>query len=690
MPSKFNKLYNETSPYLLQHSENPVDWHPWTEQSLKKARTLGKPILLSIGYSACHWCHVMAHESFEDDDIANVMNEHFFNIKVDREERPDIDQIYQIAHQIIAQRPGGWPLTMFLDPKNNQPFFSGTYFPNEPRHGMPGFSDLLIRISSYFKNEQTNIENQSKKLNEIYRKIQPQGLSENEEINAEPIKTAREMIERNFDKEYGGIGGAPKFPQPASLEWLLRYWRNTAFKKEPDIEALYLCTLTLKNMAEGGLYDQVGGGFFRYCVDRHWQIPHFEKMLYDNGLLLSLYAKAYLATGDSLFKRIIEETVIWLHSEMHSGSGGFYSSINADSENKEGKFYIWERNEIKEIIDTEDFNIIEKYYGLDEEANFENKWHLTVSSDTENIAKDSKYENEKLENIVKKCNEVLLRERSLRTPPSLDKKQLVSWNALVIKGLAVSGRVLERKDYIQLAKESLEFIEQNQFNKNILMACYINEMSKFPAYLDDHAFLLDAILEFLQSEWDTKLLHFAIKLADNLIDNFLDEEKGGFFFTRNNHEKLIFRSKPMSDDAMPSGNGIACFTLQRLGFLVGDQRYLSASKKTLESGFSLLKESPHGHLNLLNALEEYLDPPESIIIVGEKNKISEWPKSTNKIFSPKRMVFSIPNNEKDLPESLAIKRSNEGKPTAYICKGHSCSKPIEKFEDLIKKITESS
>ena len=688
--SKTNKLYKETSPYLLQHSENPVDWHPWTEQSLKKAKTLNKPILLSIGYSACHWCHVMAHESFEDGAIADVMNEHFFNIKVDREERPDIDQIYQIAHQIITQRPGGWPLTMFLDPKNNQPFFGGTYFPNEPRHGMPGFSDLLIRVSSYFKNEQTNIENQSKKLNEIYKKIQPQSLSRNEEINAEPIDKAREMIERNFDKEYGGIGSAPKFPQPASLEWLLKYWRNSAFQEEPDIEALFLCTLTLKNMAEGGLYDQVGGGFFRYCVDRNWQIPHFEKMLYDNGLLLSLYAKAYLATGDSLFKRVIEETVIWLHSEMRSKSGGFYSSINADSENQEGKFYVWDKDEIKKIIDSEDFNIIEKYYGLNEETNFENRWHLTVSNDIENIAKDSKCENEKLEDIVKKCNKALLKERKLRTPPSLDKKQLTSWNALVIKGLAVSGRVLERKDYIQSARESLEFIEKNQFDKNTLMACYISKMSKFPAYLDDHAFLLDAILEFLQSEWNTKLLHFAIKLADNLIDNFLDEEKGGFFFTRNNHEKLIFRSKPMSDDAMPSGNGIACFTLQRLGFLVGDEKYLRASKKTLESGFNLLKESPHGHLNLLNALEEYLDPPESIIIVGEKNKISEWTKSTNKIFSPKRMVFSIPNNEKDLPEPLAIKRSNEGKPTAYICKGHSCSEPIEKFEDLIKKITESS
>ena len=498
------------------------------------------------------------------------------------------------------------------------------------------------------------------------------------------------MIERNFDKEYGGIGSAPKFPQPASLEWLLKYWRNSAFQEEPDIEALFLCTLTLKNMAEGGLYDQVGGGFFRYCVDRNWQIPHFEKMLYDNGLLLSLYAKAYLATGDSLFKRVIEETVIWLHSEMRSKSGGFYSSINADSENQEGKFYVWDKDEIKKIIDSEDFNIIEKYYGLNEETNFENRWHLTVSNDTENIAKDSKFENEKLEDIVKKCNKALLKERKLRTPPSLDKKQLTSWNALVIKGLAVSGRVLERKDYIQSARESLEFIEKNQFDKNTLMACYISKMSKFPAYLDDHAFLLDAILEFLQSEWNTKLLHFAIKLADNLIDNFLDKEKGGFFFTRNNHEKLIFRSKPMSDDAMPSGNGIACFTLQRLGFLVGDEKYLRASKKTLESGFNLLKESPHGHLNLLNALEEYLDPPESIIIVGEKNKISEWTKSTNKIFSPKRMVFSIPNNEKDLPEPLAIKRSNEGKPTAYICKGHSCSEPIEKFEDLIKKITESS
>ena len=684
-----NKLSKETSPYLIQHMENPVDWYPWCSDSLKKAKDKKKPILLSIGYSACHWCHVMAHESFEDEDTAKIMNEHFLNIKVDREERPDIDQIYQTAHQILTQRAGGWPLTMFLDPINQQPFFGGTYFPNKARHGLPGFSDLLIRISNYFANEKDSINNQNKKLEEIYKKIKPVTLSKDKKMDQTPITLSRSLIEENFDTEYGGIGNAPKFPQPTSIERLLRHWRNTAFSDKPDIESLFLSTLTLKNMAEGGIYDQLGGGFFRYSVDRYWQIPHFEKMLYDNGLLLSLYANAYIATGDELFKKITNETSDWILKEMRSENGGFYSSLNADSEGYEGKYYAWDKNEIKNILDEEEFKIIEQHFSLDQKPNFEKQHHLTIKRNLDNLSESMKYEEETLSRKIDKARSNLLKTRESREKPSLDKKQLTSWNALVVKGLAISGRILGRDDLVQAASKAIDFIMNNKMKENKLMSCFVDQKSKIPAYLDDYAFLLDAIMELLQSKWNTVHLNFAIKIANHLINNFFDEKDGGFYFTANDHEKLIFRPKPMYDDALPSGNGVAAFALQRLGFLTGDEKYLSASKRTLENSFELLTKTPQGHLTLINTLEEYFDHPEIIIITGEVSEISKWKESTNKIYSPKRMIIAIPSDDKDLPSALDNKKCINKKTTAYVCKGSKCSKPIDRFEDLLELISEN-
>ena len=684
-----NKLSKETSPYLIQHMENPVDWYPWCSDSLKKAKDKKKPILLSIGYSACHWCHVMAHESFEDEDTAKIMNEHFLNIKVDREERPDIDQIYQTAHQILTQRTGGWPLTMFLDPINQQPFFGGTYFPNKARHGLPGFSDLLIRISNYFANEKDSINNQNKKLEEIYKKIKPVTLSKDKKMDQTPITLSRSLIEENFDTEYGGIGNAPKFPQPTSIERLLRHWRNTAFSDKPDIESLFLSTLTLKNMAEGGIYDQLGGGFFRYSVDRYWQIPHFEKMLYDNGLLLSLYANAYIATGDELFKKITNETSDWILKEMRSENGGFYSSLNADSEGYEGKYYAWDKNEIKNILDEEEFKIIEQHFSLDQKPNFEKQHHLTIKRNLDNLSESMKYEEDTLSRKIDKARSNLLKTRESREKPSLDKKQLTSWNALVVKGLAISGRILGRDDLVQAASKAIDFIMNNKMKENKLMSCFVDQKSKIPAYLDDHAFLLDAIMELLQSRWNTVHLNFAVQIADHLINNFFDEKDGGFYFTANDHEKLIFRPKPMYDDALPSGNGVAAFALQRLGFLTGDEKYLSASKRTLENSFELLTKTPQGHLTLINTLEEYFDHPEIIIITGKVSEISKWKESTNKIYSPKRMIIAIPSDDKDLPSALDNKKCINKKTTAYVCKGSKCSKPIDRFEDLLELISEN-
>jgi len=684
-----NKLSKETSPYLLQHKDNPVDWYPWCSDSLKKAKDEKKPILLSIGYSACHWCHVMAHESFEDDDTAKIMNEHFLNIKVDREERPDIDQIYQTAHQILTQRAGGWPLTMFLDPINQQPFFGGTYFPNKARHGLPGFSDLLIRISNYFANEKDSINNQNKKLEEIYKKIKPVTLSKDKKMDQTPITLSRNIIEKNFDTEYGGIGNAPKFPQPTSIERLLRHWRNTAFSDKPDIESLFLSTLTLKNMAEGGIYDQLGGGFFRYSVDRYWQIPHFEKMLYDNGLLLSLYANTYIATGDELFEKITNETSDWILKEMQSENGGFYSSLNADSEGYEGKYYAWDKNEIKNILNEEEFEIIKQHFDLDQKPNFEKQHHFTIKRNLDDLSQSMNYEKETLSRKIDEARSNLLKIRESRVKPSLDKKQLTSWNALVVKGLAISGRVLDRDDLVQAASKAIDFIMNNKMKENKLMSCFVDQGSKIPAYLDDHAFLLDAIMELLQSKWNTAHLNFAIQIADHLINNFFDERDGGFFFTANDHEKLIFRPKPMYDDALPSGNGVAAFALQRLGFLTGNEKYLNASKRTLENSFELLTKTPQGHLTLINTLEEYFDHPEIIIITGKDSEISKWKESTNNIYSPKRMIIAIPIDEKDLPSALNSKKCINKKTTAYVCKGSNCSKPINSFEDLLELISQN-
>jgi uncharacterized protein YyaL (SSP411 family) len=684
-----NDLIHESSPYLLQHSDNPVHWFPWGEKSLKKAATENKPILLSIGYSACHWCHVMAHESFEDPKIAKIMNQFFINIKIDREERPDIDQIYQTAHQILTQRTGGWPLTMFLDPLNHRPFFGGTYFPNEPRHGMPSFPDLLVRVADYYKKQQNDIKTQGEKLNEIFNNLLPITKIDHHKIDASPLALARKEIENSLDKKYGGIGSAPKFPHPTTLDRLLRHWRNSAFTAEPDIEALYMATLSLTRMAEGGIYDQLAGGFYRYSVDRYWQIPHFEKMLYDNGALLSLYAHAYLATGDKLFKKIAKETANWILNDMQAIDGGFYSTLNADSEGKEGTYYVWEKKEIEQLIETKDIDVFSHYFGLDQAPNFENKWHLTVQSNTDALIKKFNITKDQLAININANKKRLLQERVKRISPSLDDKQLTAWNALVIKGLAIADRVLEGEDFSASNFKAIDFIQHNHMHENRLMACYKNDQAKFPAYLDDYAYLLDALIESLQTKWHTQHLDFAIQLADQLLEYFFDNDHGGFFFTANDHEKLIYRPKPMADDATPSGNGIASFALQRLGWLLGENRYLSAAEATLHNAWEMLSKAPHGHVTLINTLEEYLEHPEIIIIRGNHDEIQKWQQATNKIYSPRRMIFAIPSTEKELPSSLGIRKSIKDKVVAYHCKGNHCSKPISSFEELLSLITET-
>ena len=684
-----NRLATETSPYLLQHADNPVDWYPWGPEALQLAQESGKPILLSIGYSACHWCHVMAHESFEDEATAKIMNEHFVNIKVDREERPDIDKIYQTAHQLLTQRAGGWPLTMFINPDSQRPFFGGTYFPNVERYGMPSFTDLIGRVSDYFSNNKNDIESQGQQLVGIFSKLEPRSAVDGVELSAEPLASARQKVVQSFDQEYGGIGSAPKFPHPTTIDRLLRHWRATAHNAEPDVEALFMVSLTLTRMAEGGIYDQLGGGFCRYSVDRYWQIPHFEKMLYDNGPLLALYAQAWLATGDPLYGRIANETADWILADMQSPNGGFYSTRDADSEGEEGLYYVWMPEEVQGLLSDEQYEVFARYLGLNADANFEGKWHLTVRETQKAIADDRGTSEEKVADLVNAARSVLLTVREKRIPPGRDEKQLTSWNALAIRGLAMAGQALERDDLIESARKSADFILDNMMVDGRLLASFKDDQARFPAYLDDHAFLIDALLELLQADWSNRYLEFAVDLAELLLEHFQDKEQGGFFFTADDHETLMHRTKPLADEAVPSGNGVAAFALQRIGFLLGETRYLDAAVKTLRNAWRAMEEYPHGHVSLLAALEEYIDHPEMIIIRGADDEINRWRMSAAKVYSPRRLVFAISSETEGLPGSLADRKPVPGETIAYRCVGNRCSLPISSWEALAAELRET-
>ncbi len=671
-----NRLAKETSPYLLQHADNPVEWYAWGSEAFEAAREAGKPVLLSIGYSACHWCHVMAHESFEDDTTAKLMNRLFVNIKVDREERPDIDRIYQTAHQLLTQRGVGWPLTMFLNPENQRPFFGGTYFPKERRYGMPSFSELLNSVATYFDEKRDDVREQGSRLSDVLGQLEPSPAADDTSLSAEPIRKVREQLASSFDGDYGGFGGAPKFPHPGTIDRMLRHWRTTANDAEPDIDALFMASLTLTRMAEGGIYDHLGGGFCRYSVDRYWQIPHFEKMLYDNGPLLAIYAQAFLATGETLFATTATETADWLLADMQSPDGGFYSSRDADSEGEEGRFYVWTPDAVGKLLPADDYPIVARRFGLDQDANFEGNWHLTVRESLSDIASDTKKTPDEIAAVLTAARGTLLAKREQRIAPERDEKQLTSWNSLAIRGLSIAGRVLDRQDFIDAAAGAIDFLRNKLIVDGRLYASFKDDRARFPAYLDDHAFLVDAIIENLQARWNTENLSFAVQIADLMLDYFEDSEKGGFYFTASDHESLMHRPKPLADEAMPSGNGVAAFALQRLGHFLGEDRYIAAAERGLRNAWQGIKEYPHGHVTLLNALEEYLNPPEIIVIRGKADDIARWHDSATKIYAPTRLAFAIDENVQDLPGLLAERKAIVGKTVAYRCIGTHCELPI--------------
>jgi hypothetical protein len=680
-----NRLAHETSPYLQQHAHNPVDWHPWGPEALELAKAQGKPILLSIGYSACHWCHVMAHESFEDDATARVMNELFVNIKVDREERPDIDRIYQIAQQLITQKGGGWPLTMFLSHQDQRPFFGGTYFPKDARYGMPAFGEILKRVSEYYSGHQPELARQNEAFMKAFDDLVPPPPEPGLELSAQPLRSSRDTVGGTFDSSYGGFGGAPKFPHPKMLERTLRDWHATAASPKPDLQALYMATLTLTRMGEGGIYDQLAGGFCRYSVDTHWMIPHFEKMLYDNAALMPVYAEAAVATGDMFYAQIAAETADWLVRDMQSPEGGFYSSLDADSEGHEGKFYVWDREEVRKAINEEEFSLFAPRFGLDREPNFEGKWHLHTFRSVEQVANATKLELPHVVRALESARIKLLDIRDKREWPGRDEKILTSWNAMAIRGMAIVARILARDDLAEAATRALGFIRKMLWKDGRLLATYKDGRAHLNAYLDDYVYLADAILELQQVRFRADELAFARELLDATLEHFEDKENGGFHFTSDDHEALIHRTKAFGDDAIPSGNGIAAFGLQRMGHLLGETRYLAAAERTLRAAWPQIERYPSAHATLLLALEETLTPPEIVILRGAQKEIRELQKQLAVVYAPHRLVLAVPSDAKDLPPALANKKAGE-KALAYVCRGSVCSAPIDSFSELVEQL----
>ncbi len=676
-----NQLADETSPYLQQHAENPVEWYPWNATALEKARLENKPILLSIGYSACHWCHVMAHESFEDKTTAELMNKLFINIKVDREERPDLDKIYQTAHQILAQRAGGWPLTLFLRPHNQMPFFAGTYFPNEPRRGMPSFRQVMQEVYDWYQSHPGELQQQNDQLSGILHQVAA-GDSGSALPDPEVFQDAYENLANSFDRDLGGFGKAPKFPHPTNLEYLLRYWNQSRYIDMENRDARHMLIFSLQQMALGGMYDQIGGGFCRYSVDDQWMIPHFEKMLYDNGPLLAIYTQCYASTGIDLFRRIATETATWVMHEMQAPSGGYYSSLDADSEGEEGKFYTWDNQELTGLLTQEEYSIASLRFGFDRPANFEGKWNPHVYMSLAQIAKTMEIDETEVHNTLDRAKHKMFEFRERRVHPGRDEKVLTSWNALMIKGMSSAARYLGKPEYAISAQRALDFIQQNLWQDNRLMATHKDGKTHLNAYLDDYAYLIEAVLELLQYEWRSKDIDFACKLADVLLDQFEDTGNGGFYFTSNDHEALIQRPKPYTDEAIPAGNGVAAYALQRLGYLVGNTQYLDAAERCLKDASPTIEKHSYACMSMLVALEEHKYSVQTVIVRTNASELASCRDKLCRIYQPRQQVFVIDEEATDLPEAIASKPAMEST-VAYVCDGMTCSTPQYNLDEIL-------
>ena len=672
-----NNLIHETSPYLLQHAENPVNWYGWNDEALQKAKDENKPIFLSVGYSACHWCHVMAHESFENNDVAEFMNEHFVNIKVDREERPDIDDIYQKACQITTGQ-GGWPLSVFLTP-DQKPFYVGTYFPVLDSYGRPGFGSICRQLAQAWKEKPKDIEKSAESF--IHALHKTEKITVPTKLEQTLLDEAAMNLFQLGDPTYGGFGSAPKFPNAANISFLFRYAKMANLPKFNEF-----ALKTLNKMAKGGIFDQIGGGFHRYSTDTKWLVPHFEKMLYDNALMPVNYCEAYQITKDPFYLDVLQKTLDFVLREMTSSEGGFYSAYDADSEDVEGKFYVWTKQEIKEILGS-DADIFCLYFDVTDGGNWEGNSILCNNLNPSTVAFNFGISEQKVHEIINSCSTKLLEVRSKRISPGLDDKVLVSWNSLMITAFAKGYRVTNDGRYLDAAKNCISFIEKNLFVDDNLLRTYKNGTAKINGYLEDYSYFVNALLDVFEIEPNSKYLKLALKLGHHLIDHFWDSENNSFFMTSDDHEKLIIRPKSNYDLSLPSGNSVSSFVMLRLYHLSQEQHFLDIAMKIMESQAQIAAENPFGFGYLLNTLSLYLEKPIEITVINSEN--SELCKSLFTNYLPNSFMVTIQNPDqlKNLSEyPFFTGKSFEDKTSVFICKNFTCSLALHTLDEVNSKL----
>ncbi|MDN5697091.1 MAG: thioredoxin domain-containing protein [Rubrobacter sp.] len=679
-----NRLANETSPYLLQHSDNPVDWYPWGEEALAKAREEDKPILLSVGYSSCHWCHVMERESFEDAATAELMNEHFVNIKVDREERPDIDSLYMQAVQAMT-RSGGWPMTVFLTP-DGTPFYGGTYFPPRQYGGMPAFAQLLRFISDAYENRRDEVDESAGQVREFLHSAAEAAMPEAQDGGAKLFENAAKSLLSESDAKLGGFGGAPKFPQPMNVEVLLRYYWRTG-----DEYALTAVNATLTAMARGGIYDQIGGGFSRYSTDERWLVPHFEKMLYDNALLARLYLEAYQATGEQMYLRTAEETLEYLVRDMRSPEGGFYSAEDADSEGVEGKFYVWTPQELREALGEEDARLAAAYWGVTEGGNFEGKNILNIPRASEAVAAEMSLPPEDLEPRIAEIRRKLLAERGERVRPERDEKVLAAWNGLALRAFALAARVTGSEEYGRVAGELASFLLEKMRVGGRLRRSYKDGEARIDGYLEDYAAVADGLIALYEATFEARWLAEARDLADAMLELFWDSGRGAFYDTAVDHEELVTRPRDIYDTAAPSGNSMATDVLLRLALLTDREDYRRVAETVLEDLAGGMEKLPAGFGRLLAALDFSTARVYEIAFIGEtgSEELRSLARPVDARYLPNAVIAGGAPDDSEaasLVPLLQDREAREGRAKAYLCEGYVCQSPTTDPGDLARQL----
>ena len=679
-----NRLANETSPYLLQHKDNPVDWYPWGEEALRRAREEDRPILLSVGYSACHWCHVMERESFEDDETARMMNEHFVNIKVDREERPDIDSIYMAAVQAII-RHGGWPMTVFLTP-DGSPFYGGTYFPPVPSRNMPSFQQLLLSIADAYENRRAEVLRSAGSIRDFLRASTSAAMPEAEAAGTELLDRAAASLLSQLDRRFGGFGTAPKFPQAMNLEVLLRHHHRTG-----DRSALDGVELTLRSMANGGIYDQLGGGFARYSVDAYWLVPHFEKMLYDNALLSRLYLETYQATGDAFYLRIAEETLDYVLRDMTSEEGGFFSAEDADSEGEEGKFYVWRPKELESVLDPEEADLAARYWDVTERGNFEGKSILHVPRPPEAVAEEFGFSSGELGERITRIRSKLFAAREGRIRPGRDEKILAAWNGLMLRSFALAARVTGREDYREAAVRNATFIVKKMKEDGRIHRSYKDGRARFNGYLEDYAMVADGLVAVYEATFETRWLVEADALMGAVSELFWDEESRAYYDTPADHEELLTRPRDVYDSAAPSGTSVATEVLLRLSLFLDRSDYRQRAEDILGELAGGMEKVPGAFGRLLCALDFSTAEPREVAVVGNPGA-TDTRALLNTVYSaylPNKVVAGRDPDDDEaggLIPLLEGRTAREGKPTAYVCGQYACQAPTTDPEELARQL----